>query len=162
MEMHAGACVIFIRFGHETGRHAVLAGLQSDDPLEPHQIIGGLHHIGPVMQRQFILARRIFRNHRLCRDPGLSGGGVDVRKQRQHPVQVIDAVHFGLVRSAPVQHIAGRLHLAIRATVIGQQEELQLERAGRIQPLGGQGIHRQRRAERRLREMESAVRAGRL
>ncbi len=135
VEMHAGACVFFDRFGHEAGGHAMLAGLQPNDPLQPHQIIGGLHHIGAVMQGQFILARCIFRNHGFRLDPGLVGSGVDVAEQRQHPVQVIDGIHLGLVRAAAIQHVAGGLHLAIRATVIGQQEEFKLERAGGEKPI---------------------------
>ena len=104
--------------------------LRPHDPLQPHQIICGLHHIRTVVQGQFILARRVFRNHRLSRDPGLRGPGIDVGKQRQHPVQMVDRIDFGLAAGATIQNVAGRDHLAIRASFVFQQEKFQLECTG--------------------------------
>ncbi|OIQ68947.1 hypothetical protein GALL_494560 [mine drainage metagenome] len=55
-------------------------------------------------------------------------------------MQVIDRIDLGLGTRPPVQHIACGLHLAVAVAVIGEQEELQLERCRRAQPLDGQGI----------------------
>ena len=117
-----------------------MSGLKADDPFEPHQIIGGLHHIGAIVQGQLILARRIFRDHGFSLDPGLFGSSVDIAEQGQHAVQVIDGIHLGLVRAAAIEHVAGGLDLAIGAAIVGEEEEFQFERACGEQALGGHGI----------------------
>ena len=108
--------------------------------LQPHQVIGRLHDVLAVVQGQLILARREFGDQRLRLDPRRLGAGVDVIEQGQHAVQLVDRIHVGLGIPAPVQHIARRDHLAVRIALIFQKEELQLEGAGREQPLARQRI----------------------
>ena len=116
------------------------ARLRPHDPLQPHPIVSRLHHIGAIVQRQLILPGGVFRDHGFRFDPRLFRACIDVREQRQHPVQVIDGIDFRPVARAPVQHIRRRAHPPIRAARIGQQEELQLECPRREQPLAGHGI----------------------
>ena len=134
--MHARACVFLDRLGHETGRHPEPPRRLAHDPLQPHQVVCGLHHVGAIVQRQLILARRIFGNHRLGGDAGLGGTGINLGEQRLHTVQMVHRIDLGLVGPPPVQHRRRRTHPAIGVAVIGQQEELQLERRRGKQPFG--------------------------
>ncbi len=69
MEVHARTRIVGNGFGHETGSDAVAASLGADDTLEADQVIGGLQHIFAIVQRQLILARRIFGYQRFSRKP---------------------------------------------------------------------------------------------
>ena len=84
VEMHARAGIGLDGLGHETGGDAVPPRLRTHDPLQQHQIVGGLHHVLAVVQRQFVLARRILGNNGLGRNVLQAAGGIDVGDQRLH------------------------------------------------------------------------------
>ena len=132
MEMHAGAGIFLDRLGHEAGGDAVPAGGGAHQPLQHDEIVGGPQHILAVVERQLVLAGRIFGDHRLGGNALQRGRGVDVGKQRLHAVQMVDRIDLGLAALAAVEHGRGRLHAALGVALIGKQEELQLEGAGRL------------------------------
>ena len=68
VEMHAGAGIFLDRLGHEAGGDAVAAGGGAHQPLQHDEIVGGLQHVLAVVERQLVLAGRIFGDHRLGRD----------------------------------------------------------------------------------------------
>ena len=117
------------------------AGMHPHDALQPHQVVCGLHHVLAVMQGQFVLARREFRDQRLGPDARQFRPGVDVAEQRQHPVQLVDRIDIGLAVASAVQHVAGRdCILPSGPRSVFQKEEFQLEGAGGVKPLRRQGI----------------------
>ena len=61
--MHAGAGVFLDRLGHEAGGDAVAARLRAHQPLQHDEVVGGPQHVLAVVQRQLVLAGRIFRDH---------------------------------------------------------------------------------------------------
>ena len=132
-------------------------GVHPHQTLQPEQIVRRLHHILAVVQGQFVLTRRKFGNQRLGLNARRLGPCIDVVEQRQHPVQLIDRIDIGLAVDPPVQHVARGHHLAIRAQLVVQQEELQLERARGVQPLGGQRINLPLQGVARVRGHRAAV-----
>ena len=114
--------------------------LRPHQPLQHDEVVGGLHNVLAVVQRQLVLAGRIFRDHGLGRDALRGRAGVDVGKQRLHAVQMVDRVDLGLAAPAAVEHGAGRLHAAVGVALVGEQEEFELEGAGRLQALFGERI----------------------
>ena len=139
--MHARTCVILNRFSHETSGYPMRTRLLPHDPFEAHNIIRCLHHIFAVMQCEFILTRCIFGNHGLCLDPCLFSARVNIRKKRQHTVQVIDGIDLSLAaRFTSIQNVTRRAHFAIGIAFVVEEEKLQLERARRFQPLGRKRI----------------------
>ena len=157
MEMHAGAGIFLDRLGHEASGDAVAAGGGAHQPLQHDEVVGGLEHVLAVVERQLVLARRIFGDHRLGRDALRGSRRVDIGKQRLHAVQMVDRIDLGLAALAAVEHGLCRLHAAFGVALIGKQEELQLECAGRLQALVGKhrDLTRQRMA--RVRRHRLAV-----
>ena len=150
-------------------------------PLQHDEVVGRLHHVLAVVERQLVLAGRIFGNHRLGRNALRLRRGVDVGKQRLHAVQMVDRIDLGLAAPAAVEHGARRLHAAFGVALVGEQEEFELEGAGRMQALFGKAcdlprqrvarvgrhrravemVHRhQHLAARRLRAVQRLQRAG--
>ena len=129
--MHAGAGIFFDRLGHEAGGDAVPARLRADQPLQHQEIVGRLHHVFAVVQRQLVLAGRIFRDDCLGRNALKASRGIDVGEKRLHPVQMVDGIDLGLAARAAVEHRSGGMHAAIGVALIGEQEEFQLEGASR-------------------------------
>ena len=66
--MHARAGIFLDRLGHEAGGDAVPARLRAHQPLQHDEIVGRLQHVLAVVQRQLVLAGRVFRDHRLGRN----------------------------------------------------------------------------------------------
>ena len=141
MEMHARACVILIRFGHETGGDAVQSGVHAHEAFQAHQVIGGLQDVFAVMQRQLILARRKFGDQGFGLNACGLGACVDVVEKGQHAVQLVHRIDIGFGIAAAVQHIARRDHLTVGVAVIFQKEKLQLKRACGVEAFGGHCIH---------------------
>ena len=63
-----------------------------------------LQHVLAVVERQLVLAGRIFGDHRLGRNALRGGRGIDVGKQRLHAVQMVDRIDLGLAALAAVEH----------------------------------------------------------
>ena len=63
-----------------------------------------LQHVLAVVERQLVLAGRIFGDHRLGRNALRGGRSVDVGKQRLHAVQMVDRIDLGLAALAAVEH----------------------------------------------------------
>ncbi len=97
--MHARAGIFLDRLGHEAGGDAVPARLRPHQPLQHDEIVGCPHHVLAVVQRQLVLARRIFGNDRLGRNALRLGRGIDVGEQRLHAVQMVDRIDLGLAAS---------------------------------------------------------------
>ena len=95
MQMHARPGIGLDRFGHKTGGYPEFSRLQAHNAFQPDKIIGGLQNVAAIIQRQFVLPRRIFRNHGFRRDPGDLSGSINLREKRLHPVQVVHRIDFG-------------------------------------------------------------------
>ena len=133
------------------------AGLHAHQTLQQDQVVGRLQNILAVVQRQFVLARRIFGDQRLDWDALRLGAGIDVGKQRFHAVQMVDRVHLGLAAHAPVENGARRLDATVRVALVLEQEEFQFEGAGRMQPLRREGLNLARQSVARVRAHRLAV-----
>ena len=157
MEVHAGAGVFLDGLGHEAGGDAMPAGGGAHQPLQHHEIVGRLEHVLAVVERQLVLAGRVFGDHRLGRDALRSGASIDVGKQRLHAVQMVDRIDLGLGRATAVEHGARRLHLAISIALVSEQKEFELEGAGRLQPFFGEGSDLSRQGVARIGAHRRAV-----
>ena len=107
-------------------------------PLQHDEVVGRLQHVLAVVERQLVLAGRIFGDHGLGRDALRGGAGIDVGKQRLHAVQMVDRIDFRLAAPAAIEHCSGRLHAAVGVALIGEQEEFELECPGGLQSLFGE------------------------
>ncbi len=138
--MHARPGIILVGLGHEASGDAMEPRMHAHQALEAHQVIGRPHHIGAVMQRELVLARREFRDQCLGLDARRGGTGIDVVEKRQHPVELVHRIDIGLGVAAPVEHVARGNHLAVGIALVLQEEELELEGTRRIKSLGRQRI----------------------
>jgi hypothetical protein len=85
------------------------------------------------MQRQLILPAPVFGNHCFGGNACLRAIGIDLVKDRQHPVQAVDRIHIRFGPCPPIERIARRAHGAIWRKIGVEKVELQLERASGAQ-----------------------------
>ena len=109
MKVHPIASARLKRFGHEGCLHPVLGGNRLDHPLVHDRIIARTQRIGLVRQRHFKLARRIFRNRRLKRQPLRVSTGIKIIEEGAEILHLGQAVDLNIMRRCTRMRCARRL-----------------------------------------------------